>query len=88
MPRDRSWGIQQQHRRLVAAANVCAICGQPLTHGLPALNPAAPVVDHIIPVAHGGSDEPTNKQVAHRRCNRAKGTKAYAPIVKRSGALH
>jgi 5-methylcytosine-specific restriction endonuclease McrA len=30
-------------------------------------------IDHIIPVAAGGTDDPANLQVLCRRCNSAKG---------------
>lgn len=32
-----------------------------------------PTFDHVIPVACGGSDDPTNMQLAHARCNKIKG---------------
>jgi 5-methylcytosine-specific restriction endonuclease McrA len=50
---------------IIAASNVCGICGRPL-HGDP-FDP--PVVDHIRPRARGGSDDPSNLQAAHRSCN-------------------
>ncbi|MGE0542428.1 MAG: helix-turn-helix domain-containing protein [Dehalococcoidia bacterium] len=30
------------------------------------------VIDHVIPLARGGDDEPTNWQIAHPRCNSRK----------------
>ncbi|MEZ5946532.1 MAG: HNH endonuclease signature motif containing protein [Hyphomonas sp.] len=32
-----------------------------------------PTYDHIIAVSRGGSDDPTNIQLAHARCNKIKG---------------
>lgn len=32
-------------------------------------------IDHILPVAHGGTDDPANLQVAHSSCNMAKGAR-------------
>ena len=45
---------------------VCHICGQP----------AADAIDHIVPVAWGGSDDPSNLAPAHTSCNTAKGDSA------------
>lgn len=33
-------------------------------------------LDHIVPLAHGGTHEPDNVQLAHRACNSRKGTKS------------
>ncbi len=44
---------------------VCSYCGQD-----------AKEVDHIIPVAHGGTDDEANLTAACVKCNRSKGTKA------------
>lgn len=53
----------------------CGICGQPIDYELPYLDPFEFVVDHIIPLAAGGPDELSNKQAAHRCCNRDKSDK-------------
>ncbi|WP_238558927.1 HNH endonuclease [Rhodococcus rhodnii] len=53
----------------------CGICGQDIDYGLPHLDPDAYVVDHIVPLSKGGPDEVSNKQAAHRSCNRAKSDK-------------
>lgn len=45
---------------------ICHICGQP----------AADAIDHIVPVALGGSDDPMNLAPAHTSCNTAKGDSA------------
>ncbi|HEV8023329.1 MAG TPA: HNH endonuclease signature motif containing protein [Candidatus Nanopelagicales bacterium] len=47
---------------------VCHICGQG----------AADAIDHIVPVAWGGSDDPSNLAPAHTSCNSAKGDAAPA----------
>lgn len=88
MPRrNRTWAIQEQHRRIIAAAETCGICGGPLDKTLPRFDPGAPVVDHILAVALGGTEADSNKQAAHRACNATKGARPYAPIVKRTGVL-
>lgn len=70
-----------ENARILAASDVCHICGKP----------GADAVDHVIPRARGGPDTMANKRPAHHDvppfCNRIKGDKPWAPIVRRSGAL-
>ena len=65
----------------------CHICGQAIDYTLPYLHPMEFVVDHLIPLKRGGPDDLTNKAAAHRSCNGTKGTRPYAPIVRRSKSL-
>lgn len=61
-------------RRVLAAYNDCAICGQPVDKTLHHLDDWAPEVDEITPVSLGG--DPllwANVQLAHRVCNQRKG---------------
>lgn len=46
----------------------CGICGDPVMENTAEL-------DHVIPLAAGGTHEPENIQLAHRACNRRKGAK-------------
>jgi 5-methylcytosine-specific restriction endonuclease McrA len=85
--RSRTYGIRQQHHRLIQAATVCAICGESLDKTAHYLDPMAPAVDHIRAVAVGGGEETSNKQVAHRKCNAHKAARTHAAIVRRSGIL-
>ncbi|AHJ86611.1 HNH endonuclease [Mycobacterium phage Jolie2] len=50
----------------------CGICGEPIDYELPYLDPWEFVVDHVIPLIAGGEDVLSNKQAAHRCCNRDK----------------
>lgn len=51
-----------------ANATICHLCGLPFT------DPDDPAVaDHIIPRAHGGSDELANLAAAHASCNGRRG---------------
>lgn len=69
----RNTTTRDRHRRTIARTKPpCGICGEPIDYALHYLDPMAYTVDHIHPVAKGGSDELDNKQAAHRKCNRDK----------------
>ena len=56
----RRWREHTVPRILRRDNGICHICGQP----------GADTADHIIPVAHGGTDDDTNLAAAHHRpCN-------------------
>jgi len=44
---------------------------------VPPTHPLAFVVDHVVPLALGGSDEILNLRPAHSRCNLRKGARRY-----------
>ena len=52
---------------------VCGICLKPVSPGCRWPSPDSPSLDHIVPLAAGGSHEPANVQLAHLRCNEQKG---------------
>lgn len=70
--------LSVKHRRLrkalVHRGMPCALCGIPVTTHDPQL-PTHAELDHIVPVARGGTDTRDNVQVLCRKCNRRKGTK-------------
>lgn len=69
----RNTTVRDQHRRAIARTKPpCGICGVEIDYTLRYPDPMAYVVDHIIPVNHGGSDDLSNKQAAHNACNRLK----------------
>jgi 5-methylcytosine-specific restriction endonuclease McrA len=70
---------QARNRRILSTSDICWICGKP----------GADSVDHVIPIARGGTEDPSNLRPAHLHpCNRAKSDKDFAAnIIKRSGAL-
>lgn len=74
--RDRDY--RKKRERILRGSDVCHICGKP----------GADSVDHVIPLARGGTNDPSNLRPAHMfPCNRSKGDKDHAPIVRRSGSL-
>ena len=67
--------------------SACHACGLPIDYSLPSTDPMSFHADHDVPLARGGADTLENSRAMHKACNLAKGTKTYAPIVRRSGAL-
>lgn len=53
--------------KVLKANPACAYCGRPATE-----------VDHIVPVAAGGTNTPRNLAPSCRACNRRKGARAAA----------
>jgi len=47
----------------------CQLCGKATQRNAVAPHPKAPVLDHIIPLAQGGTHEPANVQCSHFLCN-------------------
>lgn len=86
--RTNSRATQAQHKRILAASPVCHICGKGIDLALKNPDPMAGVVDHVIALARGGPDVPSNKRPAHRACNRDKSDKEYGRVIKRSGSLN
>ncbi|WP_432794434.1 HNH endonuclease [Rhodococcus ruber] len=51
----------------------CHLCGKAINRRATAPHPKAPTIDHIIPLAVGGTHEPANCRAAHFLCNAQKG---------------
>lgn len=51
----------------------CQICHKAVNRKAVVPHPKAPTIDHIIPLAGGGTHEPSNVQLAHFMCNAIKG---------------
>lgn len=68
-------------KRVLATYDTCAICGREVDKTLHYLDPLAPEVDEIIPIARGGSPyDWDNLQLVHRVCNQRKGSKMLGDI--------
>lgn len=50
----------------------CHICGKRVKRTATAPDPMAPTIDHVIPLARGGTHEPSNCRTAHFGCNSSK----------------
>jgi 5-methylcytosine-specific restriction endonuclease McrA len=69
----RNTTVRDHHRRTIARNKPpCGICGGEIDYTLRYPDPMSYVVDHVLPVHHGGTDELANKQAAHNTCNRLK----------------
>lgn len=84
-PRDSAQ--RKRHRQAIARSRpACWICGNPVDYSLKWPDPMCFVVDHVLPLAKGGSDDISNKKAAHNTCNSKKRARLVAPIIRRSGA--
>lgn len=72
----RLWRNENKKAKLhlLRQSDCCALCGNKIL----AMHDAT--VDHIIPLSKGGSDTPSNMQIAHRDCNTKKGNSYVEPI--------
>lgn len=53
----------------------CHLCGRKTDPTKQVPHPLAPTIDHVIPLAAGGTHEPANCRTAHYRCNNIKGAR-------------
>lgn len=54
---------------------ICQLCFRPTERAAQVPDLLAPTIDHVIPLAVGGTHEPANAQCAHYSCNSAKGAR-------------
>ena len=87
----RNTTTRDRHRRAIARGKPpCSICGAPTDYTLPHLDPGEFVVDHIIPLHHGGADDlhyKHYKAAAHRECNRANPLRSPARVPREGFAV-
>jgi 5-methylcytosine-specific restriction endonuclease McrA len=53
----------------------CQLCSLPIVMSLIFPHRMSSTIDHIVPLAVGGTHEPANVQAAHFACNAAKGAR-------------
>lgn len=53
--------------------DTCRICGEPVDFTRQPPHPSAATIDHVIALCRGGEHSYGNTQLAHLRCNAAKG---------------
>lgn len=64
-------------RRVLAAYDVCWLCGRPVDKSLPPGHPWSGEVDEVIPVSRGGDPLAwDNVRLAHRICNQKRGARS------------
>jgi len=78
--RSEAWRVRKRHscarrwRRICARdAYVCWLCHQPIDPTARVPHDLAPTVDHVVPLAAGGSDDDGNLRAAHFSCNSRRG---------------
>jgi 5-methylcytosine-specific restriction endonuclease McrA len=59
----------------------CGLCGGRVAMRQVAPHPKAPTIDHVLPVSEGGDDTRANVQLAHFRCNSAKGARGSQQLA-------
>lgn len=63
----------------------CGLCGGQVAMSAERFDPLAPVIDHVVPLACGGSDLRDNVQLAHFFCNGSKGARLEVEPLARIG---
>lgn len=61
------------HGLVARDGDACSVCGETVNLSLPFPDPLSPSVDHVHPLALGGSEGPENLALAHLICNVRKG---------------
>lgn len=84
----RNTTIRDKHRATIRRGEPpCWICGQAIDYAADWLDPNSFTIDHVVPLHKGGQDRLDNIKPAHRGCNRAKGTRNHAPIIRRPAGI-
>lgn len=59
----------------------CHLCRRKVDARRVSPHPLSATFDHLIPIADGGTDEPANLRLAHRRCNTRRGTGGIVQLL-------
>lgn len=65
----------------------CGRCGVAILVGVNGLHPDGATIGHRVPAAHGGTDDPSNLRLEHRRCNLAAGARTSSPRARIVGPV-
>jgi 5-methylcytosine-specific restriction endonuclease McrA len=93
VPRKNTRAQQKANKALLAASDVCWLCGHP---GADAVEHKIPLATATTPQEYAHLDQGWNKAPAHHtlacptcgiKCNRVKSDKLIAPVARRSGSL-
>lgn len=77
----RNTNNRDKFRRAIAKDKPpCYRCGNPIDYTLPHDDPWSFQIDHVMPLARGGTDTLDNCAAAHRKCNRDKSDDLPMPI--------
>lgn len=81
--RARKAGGERVYRAKVAERDGfrCHICGEKVLMGNAVPHPKAPTLDHLVPLAAGGTHEPGNVRLAHFLCNSRRGARGPAQLL-------
>lgn len=70
-----------RHEVFALAGHECMLCGTPMEMDKSVPHPLAPTIDHIVPLARGGTHEPANVQAAHFLCNATKSDMRFEELA-------
>ena len=59
----------------------CNICGRRIDMRLKGQTKWAATIDHLVPVSHGGTNDPANLALAHRFCNTSRHNTGPAQLL-------
>lgn len=80
-------GVKVQRGRRIEVLErdgyICYLCGLPTNRDVAYPHPEYPVIDHVEPLARGGSHEMSNWATTHNRCNARKGDRTVAEYRER-----
>lgn len=80
----RNTARRDRFRRIIRRGEPpCHLCGEAIDYQAEHLDPLSFTIDHVTPLARGGTDTLDNIAAAHRKCNRDKG--ATAPTLLPGG---
>lgn len=60
---------------------ICQLCGRKINRMVSAPHPMSASLDHILPISRGGDHTYANTQLAHLRCNIAKGNRGSGQLA-------